>query len=91
MAHSAVLAKVNTEVGRGVVRGIPSQFVRPAKLLVDEAIGIVGRYAVVRAKRPPSQSVLATLPQLSYNHEETSSFHGTSLLHNNEPTAPTTH
>ena len=49
MAHSAVLAKVDTEEGRRVVSRIPLEAVRPAKMLVDEAIAIVGRYAVVRS------------------------------------------
>lgn len=59
MAHNAVLAKVDTEVGRRVVHAIPAEAVRPAKLLVDEAIGIFGRYAVVRNRRAPRPRVQA--------------------------------
>lgn len=39
---------MHAEVGRRVVRAIPPVAVGPAKLLVDEAVGIVGRQAVVR-------------------------------------------
>ena len=39
---------MHAEVGRRVVRAIPPVAVGPAKLLVDEAVGIAGRQAVVR-------------------------------------------
>ena len=44
------LAKQNPAVGRRVVRRIPKASVKPAKLLVEEAVGIVGREAVVRSR-----------------------------------------
>lgn len=58
-AVSCVLAKVDTEAGREVVRAIPPEHVRSAKALVDEALTIVGPNAVVRTRlsrlktRPP--------------------------------------
>ena len=39
---------MHAEVGRRVVRAIPPVAVGPAMLLVDAAVGIVGRQAVVR-------------------------------------------
>jgi hypothetical protein len=47
-AVNSVLAKVDTEAGREVVRAIPPEHVRSAKALVDEALDIVGPNAVVR-------------------------------------------
>lgn len=44
---SLALAKVDGREGRRVVHEIPPEAVRPARLLVNEAIGIVGRNAVV--------------------------------------------
>jgi hypothetical protein len=44
------LAKQNPAVGRRVVRRIPKASVKPAKLLVEEAVEIVGREAVVRSR-----------------------------------------
>lgn len=47
-AVNSVLAKVDTEAGREVVRAISPEHVRSAKALVDEALDIVGPNAVVR-------------------------------------------
>ena len=49
-AVSCVLAKVDTQAGREVVRAIPAEHVRSAKALVDEALTIVGPNAVVRTR-----------------------------------------
>jgi|TARA_B110001450_G_scaffold207745_1_gene198229 hypothetical protein len=55
-AVSCVLAKVDTEAGREVVRAIPAEHVRSAKALVDEALTIVGPNAVVRTRLSRSKT-----------------------------------
>jgi hypothetical protein len=45
--HPAVLRKMDLEAGRAVVRTIPVAALVPAKMLVDQAVHIVGRHAVV--------------------------------------------
>ena len=45
--HPAVLRKMDPEAGRAVVRTIPVAALVPAKMLVDQAVHIVGRHAVV--------------------------------------------
>ena len=54
---------MHAEVGRRVVRAIPPVAVGPARLLVDEAVGIAGRQAVVRdANAAPLLRALAPVP-----------------------------
>jgi|EP00982_Pelagococcus_subviridis_P001035 hypothetical protein len=53
----AALAGVNVDVGRAVIASIPRESVRAAKALIDEAIGIVGRYAVARRALRSSRPV----------------------------------
>ena len=60
-AVNSVLAKVDTEAGREVVRAIPPEHVRSAKALVDEALDIVGPNAVVRTN--PDFPVTLTDPR----------------------------
>ena len=48
--HPAVLRKMDLEAGRAVVRTIPVAALVPAKMLVDQAVLIVGQHAVVRPR-----------------------------------------
>ena len=48
--HPAVLRKMDLEAGQAVVRTIPVAALVPAKMLVDQAVHIVGRHAVVRPR-----------------------------------------
>lgn len=75
--HPAVLRKMDLEAGRAVVRTIPVAALVPAKMLVDQAVHIVGRHAVVRprgffprtqdgpVRPPPPSSSLARRPELT--------------------------
>ena len=47
---------MNADAAREVVRAIPVPALVPARMLVDEAVGIVGRHAVVRRARRPGSS-----------------------------------
>jgi len=75
--HPAVLRKMDLEAGQAVVRTIPVAALVPAKMLVDQAVHIVGRHAVVSPRGffprtqdgpvlpgPPSSS-LAPRPELT--------------------------
>lgn len=75
--HPAVLRKMDLEAGRAVVRTIPVAALVPAKMLVDQAVHIVGRHAVVRPRgffprtqdgpvRPPPPS--SSLPAARSSH-----------------------
>ena len=48
--HPAVLRKMDPEAGRAVVCNIPVAALVPAKMLVDQAVLIVGQHAVVRPR-----------------------------------------
>ena len=52
-AVSCVLAKVDTEAGREVVRAIPPEHVRSAKALVDEALTIKNSDIAKHLNLPP--------------------------------------
>ena len=67
--HPAVLRKMDLEAGQAVVRTIPVAALVPAKMLVDQAVHIVGRHAVVSPRgffpRTQDGPVLLVLPRSS--------------------------
>ena len=78
---------MNADAAREVVRAIPVPALVPARMLVDEAVGIVGRHAVVRRARRPVLLFLseATRPSPAVRARSVSALTPAALRRSNFP------